>query len=139
MSVLPDFDPPSFGEVVAYLHGVADGVRASRKGSVTLVTCTAPPSAPCTAAVVSIRSGVLSAGTPCDDAAPGPIPRRTMPYVSTAASATVAGGESSVPSSVAGLPADRSSGVCLRVAAPSPEWFRLTGTDDDSAFFPQAR
>jgi hypothetical protein len=166
MSTLSEFDAPNFGEVIAYLHGVADGIRASHSGTASLTTCDAGPPAPCRAAEVVVGSG----RDVCDEARSLPIVRRRMsnaPQVVDTSWPRPANGQespwldSSVRSNTTGsgrqrtmpylssavsveppnaFPADdRTSGVCLRVVPPSTDWYRLTGTDDDPGFHPQGR
>jgi hypothetical protein len=76
MSTNIDFDPPSFAEVIAYLHGVADGIRAGRKGTGSLSPCSTHPASSCSG--VTIASAEASAFC---DAGEVLRPRRTIPYL----------------------------------------------------------
>ena len=160
---ISDFDAPSFLEVIAYLHGVADGIRAGRRGAGSLTMCTQPATGACAAAALWACEGRHV----CDQSPPQPITRRTVPYLPQGVDTAwpnfvpaalprarwidAAAEESAAPARLShrtipylsasvsidpgatrAFPVDeRISGVCLRVAPPSAEWFALTGTDDD--------
>jgi hypothetical protein len=160
---ISDFDAPSFLEVIAYLHGVADGIRAGRRGAGSLTTCAQPATRACAPAALRASDGRHM----CDQDEPLPITRRTVPYLpqgvdtawpnfvpaalprargidgtaeDSAAPARrihrtipyLSAAVSIDPGATSAFPVDeRISGVCLRVAPPSAEWFALTGTNDE--------
>lgn len=120
MSKNHDFDSPTFSEVIAYMYGVADGVRAARQGAGAL-TCS-PGSNGCREARTLVTA--QRSYTACDEMAALPTVSPTvLPTVSPTVSPSI------LPSI---FPAeDRASGILLRVVPLQAEWYAPTGTDGD--------
>lgn len=153
-----DFDQPTFAEVIAYLHGVADGTRAHRRATgcgqdLPRPTCATPrrnavPHTDRRAMCEPVQFTPVR--TTLTYAADDSTWARAAAYLSNApwaaASAVVPSpAEASAkrntlpflsPSASVEPPAEslwpenRASGVCLRVQPLSSEWYQLTGTDD---------
>jgi hypothetical protein len=77
MSTIAEFEAPTFDEVVAYLQGVADGIRAGRRGTGNLTTCPLPNTRACGHVGVALAEG----SHVCDSTQPPPLTRRTIPYL----------------------------------------------------------